>query len=439
MTASTFARQGLFARLFAMFLALGVLAGCGSGAVSGSSTTSNGGPLSVSPPSGTLYTDIPFTFVVTGGTGTYLIASSDQLVLPVAGTLDGNIFTVTAGPVIADTPVTLNIRDSGSATPVSVSLTVKPRTISNTVTIIPSASQSAACGSAVCAGGDAEVRVVLTQGGLPLVNREVRFDVVSGDYRIITSAPGSPEALSLSGTTFTDESGTARMRVRVLGDALSQTALLQATDIASGFSQRTSFTIAPSSNAPLNARPSTIVFQGAFAVGVCASGISADVIVFGGRPPYLISQPGSFSVSPTVITQSGGRFTVTATGQCSDGSEIAVVDSNGATVTVTASNELSGLILTPPDPPFVVTPTTVTLSSCNSVGNVALNGGTGTYFGASGDDSVTVVLSGALASIRRTPGYLSPITTPVTVTLTDGQTTKTVRVILTGTALTNPC
>ena len=440
MTAFASARPGVFARFALAFVALIGLASCGGG-VSGPSTPVNSGPLSISPPDATLYADLPFTFVVTGGTGSYIVTSSDQLALPVAGTITGNVFTVVPGPVAADTAVTLSVRDTGTATPITTTLTVKPRTVSNTVTITPSATQSAACGTAVCAGGDAEVRVVLSQSGLPLRNREVRFDVVSGEFRIISSAPGEPETLSLSGTTFTDESGTARMRVRVLPDALSQTALLQITDLSSGFTQRTSFAIAPSSNAPLNAQPSTIVFQGV-AANTCASGISADVIVFGGRPPYQISRPGSFEVSPTVVSQSGGRFTVTATGQCSAGSQIAVVDSNGATVTVTASNKLSDAEpIDPPPAPFAVSPASVTLTSCNSVANVAMSGGSGTYFGASGDTRVTVKINGSLASIQRTaPSADIPggPTVTVTVTLTDGQVAKPVTVRFSGTGA-DPC
>ncbi len=192
---------------------------------------------------------------------------------------------------------------------------MKPRTVSNVLTITPSASQSAACGSAICSGGDAEVKAVLSQAGTPLVGRPVQFDVVSGDVRIITSAPGLPETLALTGTTTTDSTGTASMRIRVLASATSQTALLQVTDVASGFTQRASVTIAPSSNAPLNAQPDTIVFQGRDA-GTCADrDLRPTVIVFGGRPPYLISQPGSFAVSPTVVADNGGTFTVRATGR----------------------------------------------------------------------------------------------------------------------------
>jgi hypothetical protein len=406
------------------------LAAC-SGAVSGPTTINTGGDITITPASATLYSDLPTTFVITGGNGSYLIASSDQAVLPVVGTLNTSTLTVVPNPVGADTPVTLTVRDTGSSAPATASLTVKPRTISNVVTITPSASQSAACGTSICSGGDAEVKAILTQGGSPLVGRAVRFDVVSGDIRIITSPAGAPETLGLSGSTSTDSTGAARIRVRVLADATSQTALLQITDVASGSTQRTSVSIAPSSNAPLNAQPATIVFQGVDA-GTCASGISADVIVFGGRPPYLISQPGSFSVFPTVVTQNGGRFTVGATGQCSAGSQIAVVDGNGATVSVTASNKLSDLPVPTPTAAFLVSPSSGTLSGCTSVANFTLSGGSGSYIGTASDSRLVVTVNGNIGSVKPVSpfGTLPPflVTDKPTVTFSDGKTSVSVNI-----------
>ncbi|MEO5693679.1 MAG: hypothetical protein ABIQ72_11185 [Usitatibacter sp.] len=434
---ASIAARPLFARFFFALAALALLSSCGSGAVSGPPATGSA-TLAISPANATLYADSPFTFLVTGGTGVYLVTTSNQIALPAVGTLTGNTLIVIPGPVSVDTPVTIEVRDTGTATPASTTVTVKPRTVSNTVTVIPSASQSAACGSSVCAGGDAEVRVQLQQTGLPLANRTVRFDVVSGEFRLITSAPGATEVLSITGTATSDQSGFASIRVRVLPDALSQTALLQVTDLSSGFTQRASFGIAPSSNAPLNAQPAAIRFQGV-AAGTCATGISADVIVFGGRPPYQISQPGSFNVAPSVVATSGGRFTVSATGQCTSGSIIAVVDANGATTSVNAINSLSDLPTTPPTTPtpdFDVSPKAVALDSCNAVGNVALTGGSGTYFGASGDTSVTVtVASGAsVASIqRKNPSLSAP--TRVTVTFSDGQTSQNVIATMSGAGL----
>lgn len=434
--------QRLPALAFACFAA--VLASCSGNVDPG--PTPGGSPTAVviSPPTATLFSNQPTTFVVTGGNGSYIITSSNQAVIPLAGSFTGSSFTVVPNTVAEDTPVTLTVRDTGTATAANASLTVRPRTINNVVTITPSASQSAACGTAVCAGGDAEVRVTLAQNGFPLVGRTVRFDVISGDVRIITSAAGLPETLSTSGTTTTDDTGSARMRIRVLNDATSQTALLQVTDTSSGFTQRAAVTIAPSSNAPLNAQPSTIVFQGT-TPQTCASGISADVIVFGGRPPYLISQPGSFTVSPSLVTQSGGRFTVTANGQCSAGSQIAVVDGNGATVSVTASNTLSAVPApTPPTTPeFSVAPTQVTLNSCNDTASVIAVGGTGAYFASSGSSAVAVRQGGdgrtfTVQRARFGDSSTPPFPGPVKVVISDGQANREVEVILSGPQAQDP-
>lgn len=421
-------------RFFLCGATMAALTSCGGGAVSAPATPVTPAPISITPSTATLFSELPTNFIIVGGSGSYVITSSNQAVVPIAGPFSGTTFTVVPNPVATETNVTLTIRDTATALPVTADLTVRPRTVENIVTITPSASQSAACGTSICSGGDAEVRVSLSQGGLPIVGRHVRFDVISGDVRIITSPAGLPETLSTSGTTSTDSTGTASMRVRVLADATSQTALLQITDVSSGFTQRTSISIAPSSNAPLNAQPSTIVFQG-IAANTCASGVRADVIVFGGRPPYLISQPGSFQVSPTTVTQSGGRFTIEATGQCTAGSQIAVVDSNGATVSVSASNTLSDVPApTAPTPTaFSVSPTFVSLGSCNDVANVLLIGGSGTYVAASGNAAVIATTNGTTGSVRRRDGA-APGTGFVIVTFSDGKDTREVSVDLNGEA-----
>ncbi|HUI98802.1 MAG TPA: hypothetical protein VLY46_01135 [Usitatibacter sp.] len=423
----------------ALVLATVLLASCGSGGVSNDNATGAGtGPVSISPATATLYSEVPTTFVLSGGSGSYLVASSNQAVVPVASNIRINSFTVVPADVASDTAVTLTVTDANNATviPATATLTVKARTISSTVTITPSSTQAAACGTAICAGGDAQVTAVLSQAGLPLANRVVRFDVVSGDVRIITSAPGDPEVDSLSGTTTTDSTGTARIRIRVLASATSQTALLRITDVTSGFSQTASVTISPVSGAPLNAQPSTISFTGPDA-NTCATGISADVIVFGGRPPYNISSPGAFGIYPTVVTSSGGRFQVTATGQCSTASTIAIVDANGASTTVTVTNALG----TVAPPPFVVAPTEVTFTDCGQSAGIALAGGTGAYYASAGGSPLDVEVAGS-AGIITLPvqAFTSTNTTPsappfdLQAGFSDGQTVQPVTVHVLGTA-----
>lgn len=435
---------GLADRLFSLALALfaaTAVTSCGSGAVSGPAPVVTPGPLSITPAAATLFSDLPTDFFIRGGNGSYIITSSNQAVIPISGAFSGTaggVLTVVPNQVGADTDVTLTVSDTAGTTPVGAALTVKPRTVSNVVTVTPSASQSAACGTAVCSGGDAEVSVRLSQAGIPLRNRTVRFDVVSGDIRIITSSPGLPEILNLSANTTTDDTGTARMRIRVLPEANSQTALLQVTDTSSGFTQRTAITIAPASNAPLNAQPSTITFKGT-APNTCADGIQADVIVFGGRPPYQISRPGSFQVNPTVLTASGERFTVRAIGQCTSGSAIAVVDANGATVTVNAINSLSDVVapVTPVASPFSVSPVTVSLGSCSDIANVTLSGGSGAYIASASNTAIRVVVNNNLGSISRTSPSAA-VASPQTVKFSDGKSTMDVTVDLVGVAA-GPC
>lgn len=442
MTRFSFGWLGVLARA-SLVAAAAFVAACGSGAVSGPPTSS--GTITVTPSSATLYSNVPTTFQLSGGNGSYVVTSNNQSVIALSGTPSASTLTVVPADVTADTSVTLTVSDTLNGTPATATLTVKPRTISNVVTITPSASQSAACGTAVCSGGDAEVKVVMTQNGVPLAGRTVRFDVVSGDVRIITSAAGLPEVDALSGTTISDSTGTASMRIRALSNAGAQTAILQVTDTTSGFTQRASVTVAPGSNAPLTVLPSTIQFTGATS-NTCANNISADVIVVGGRPPYQVSQPSGFVVSPQVLTSSGGRVTITATGQCTNaglltdpGVPMSLIDSNGASASVTIFNHPAPV--TPQTTAFAVAPSAVTLNSCAAIATIALVGGSGSYFAASGNNAVNAQVAGNLGSIQRAAGTNGAGLSTVTVSFSDGQTTKDVSVTLTGapTGAQGPC
>ena len=425
------------ARLALVLCVLGTLAGCGSGAVGSPPSTTPPGPISITPSTATVFSGVPTTFLVSGGSPPYVVTSDNQSVIAFTPNVAGTTLTIVPGDVATDTTVTMTVRDTAGSTPATATLTVKARTLSNVVTITPSASQSAACGTAVCAGGDAEVKVTLTQAGIPLANRPVRFDVVSGDFLIITGSSNGTETTATSGTAVTDSTGTARIRVRALNGASSQTALLQITDVSSGSTLRTSFAIAASTNAALNAQPSELHFTGPDASS-CANGISADVIVFGGQPPYSISNPGTFNVNPLILHSSGDRFTVTANGQCTAATRIAIVDASGATVTVNATNELGTAVQTPP---LVVSPTTVQLTSCSDVATVTIGGGQGpgTYFGASGSAAVFVSTAGNFGFIRR-QGGTNALALPtdangnstVTVSFSDGRSAVPVTVQLIG-------
>ena len=432
MSNALFSTSSRVARLLAA-AAASMLAACGGGVSAPTSPVVDAASITILPDAAVMYSGLPTTFILSGGTGSYIVASSNQAILQVSGGVTGRSVTLIPNPVASDTVVTLTARDTGSATPVTATVTVKPGTVGNNVTITPTSTQSAACGAAVCSGGDAEVKVTISQGGVPLAARGVRFEAASGAFRIITSASGvQPEVTATSGTTTTDELGVARMRIRVQADANAQTALLQITDLATGAYQRTSFTIAPASNAPLDAQPTTIAFTGPDTAS-CASGIRADVIVFGGRPPYTISQPGTVAISPTTVITSGGSFSVVASGQCTAGSPVAVVDANGATVSINVTNVLGTATVTPP---LIVAPADgIVLTSCTDRASVIVAGGLGTYSAASGSGYLGVDKDGSTVTVFRKPATTVPAgTTTGTVFVTDGQTVRTVTVNLIGAA-----
>src|SRR5690348_9843821 len=119
-----------FASRAALALASLVLASCGRGGVSNDNATAPGtGPVSISPTTATLYSELPTTFSLSGGSGSYLVTSSDQSAVPVASNIRINRLTVVPGDVGADTSVTLTVRDANDATaiPATATLTVKPR------------------------------------------------------------------------------------------------------------------------------------------------------------------------------------------------------------------------------------------------------------------------------------------------------------------------
>lgn len=186
-------------------------------------------------------------------------------------------------------------------------------------------------------------------------------------------------------------------------------------------------TVQPIATVALTAQPTTLAFQGTLP-GTCSFNVSADVLVYGGKPPYVVTQPAAFLVNPTTITSNPGRLTVTTTGQCAPATSIAIVDSAGASTTVTASNTLS-TATTPPTPAFSVSPTTVALIGCKDVARVILVGGSGHYFAASGNDTVFATIEGQNTGlIRRNTAPAAPST--LQVVFSDGMTTVPVTVNL---------
>ena len=343
MTDSIAAFRGAAVRILFAFLAAALAGSCGSGAVS--PQVNDPTLITIMPNTATLYSGLPTQFAITGGTGQYIVTSSNQAAVQVSGTVPGGTLVVVPNYVVVDTPVTLTVRDTGAHAPVTATLTVKPNPISNDVTITPSSSQAAACSPALCSGGDAIVSATISQGGIPLGGRTVRMTVVSGDFRFIVSPPAQGEVLATSIDVVSDEVGKVSARIRVLNDAPSQTALVEVMDLGTLAFRRASFVITQNSGANNNflVTPTSITFSGRF-TGQCASSGNAVVFVFGGSPPYTIANTSgsAFVTSDSFLTQSGDSFSVSPTGTCSSGFPIVVRDSAGRTSTVTVSFRIEG-------------------------------------------------------------------------------------------------
>jgi hypothetical protein len=426
------------ARFALAFVALAGVTSCGSGAVSGPVPVNDPTRITILPATATLFSGTPTTFVISGGTGSYIVTSSNQSVIPISGSISAGRLTVVPNAVATDTPVTLTVRDSGTTPVATAALTVRPGTVNNELTITPTSTQGGGCAPAICSGSDAVVSARISQGGVPLPGREVRFDVVSGDFFFITSPPGQPETLATSITVVTDETGRVQARIRATATAPNQTALLQVTDVASGAFQRTPFVIAQAtgSSPGFFVAPASITFTGPN-VDECATGATANFYVFGGTPPYRVSNASSaFTVDREALSFSGDFFTVTSSGVCvvAPGLPIVVTDASGRTVTALVANVPGTRTV----PPLVVSPTSVSLSSCLAVAGFTVAGGTGNYIATSGDSNVLVTPGPSNTfSVQRTSNTRATAS-PVTVSVSDGRSLVAVNVTLAGTAL-NSC
>ena len=433
---SAFARSRGIARLGALFFLVGLAAAC-TGNVSGPTTVVDPARVTIQPDTAVLYSGLESTFTVSGGTGTYSITSSNQSIVQVPAFLNGRTFSVTPANVIADTPVTISVRDSGTAPIASAALTVRPGTVSNQISVIPTTTQGGNCSPAVCSGGDAIVVATVSQGGVPLPARGVRLDVVSGDFRFITSVPGQPEVLSTSITIVSDQAGGVLARIRALPGAPNQTAVLQATDIGTQAFRRSTFSIAQAtgSSPGFFLVPDTVTFTGPNNLS-CAVGVRSDVTVFGGTPPYTIGNGGTaFSVSQNFVSQSGGSFYVVAN-TCADNVPIPVVDSAGRTATLTVSNVLGTNAI----PDLVVSPSQVTLSECSSTATVTVAGGVPGSFTVSNNSNAIITSvnpSARLIGIQRSPNQVAA--SPILIGVASGDKVATITVTLTGDALNTRC
>jgi hypothetical protein len=418
------------------------LSGCGGGSGAPNNVFNTPGALTLLPNPLTVYSATPATATIAGGQPPYTIVSSDQVALPVQANVNGNTVTLFPNTVAAATSVTLTARDALGASSSTI-VTIQPAPFINSLKL-KADSFSNSCpnpaGSAnptdevvstfVCSGQTASLAVQLAGivGG-PIAGRLVRFDIVQGAFQIFTELPGQTPTFALTYTVPTDQNGQAVVRIRAVPGAAHQTAIVQATDVSTGAFVRGTFVIVSVSagnTADLLVIPDTVTITGPDRL-TCSSGVPSTFFIFGGQPPYTISNtfPGSVLVSPTVVLTSGAGFTVTTTGACVDPVVIGITDSAGHTVTVRLSNNLGTLApptFTSPNP-ILVSPSPVPTLACGASATVAVSGG-GTTETSGNTQTVTPATSFLVSTSRPdilsiTPTTVGPLE-PITVTRNSG-------------------
>ena len=405
------------------------LAACGGGNGAPNNPYQPGaGPLTVTPATGTGYSGVPFTFSVTGGTAPYSVISSDSVILPVTSGVSGNSLVVVPGNVTATTPVSFTVSDAAGHQTTG-SLTVNPALLLPTSITVTGNPTCSASGGTLCSGqnGTASVFVTNPAGG-PLAGRTIRFDVVQGDFAFVSTAAGQPLVSTLSAVS--DTNGFAVVKLQVPTTAITQIATIRATDVTSGNSINSNFTIVAFNDggAVLSVSPASASVPGLpAATPQCAIGVPVTYYVYGGTPPYTVAAnlPSLVSITGTPVTRSGGGFTVRALNCVSE--ILTITDASGLFVNATFASVLgptttSGGTTTgdcstfsPPNPSCpTVSPSSLSLTACTGAGSSAtatISGGT-TPYTAAAPSGVTATVSGTTLTVTRASGT---VTTPLTV------------------------
>src|SRR3954447_11194337 len=178
-----------FCALSALLMRL-VLGGCGGGSGAPNNpftpAPTTPGPLFVLPPTITAYSNTPLTLTISGGLFPYRSFSSNVAILPISQSIDSATIVLLPNDVSAPTAVTITTQDSAGQI-ASAIVTVTPASLFNSLTVKPSGT---GCGSNLCSGQTATASVTVTgTAGAGVANRQVRFDVVTGDYGIQSNNP----------------------------------------------------------------------------------------------------------------------------------------------------------------------------------------------------------------------------------------------------------
>lgn len=396
------------------------LMGCVSGGGDGTSAATSA-PLAVLPATSTAYHGTPSVFTITGGMKNYSVFSDNAKVISFASSaVAGNTFIVNPENVSADTVVHLSVTD-GAGTTKDVPVTVKPVSlVSSSLKVTVDKTSPGNCSPAICNGGTGLVEIQLLQSA-NLASHNVKLDVIQGDYGLVS---GTATVNSLTATT--DSAGYVSVGIKVSTTALTQYAILKATDLSNGSVLQTTFVIAQSQST-LSVVPDKNTLSNAnLNLGTCSSSANFNYYVFGGTPPYRIvsSSDQVAKVSPGSIGSNGGGFTATTVGTICGDVTFVITDATGRTITATLTNSPGTYVAPTPTP---VTPATLTVSPASYTMLVASKpqtatfnfvGGTAPYSVSSSNQAfVTVAYGGGLSFTASSVAASAAVATN-TVTLT---------------------
>ncbi len=384
-------------------------------------------PLQVLPPTITVYPGTPATLTISGGVPPYHAFSSDATALPVTTNVSGSTLVLAANNVAAATTVTISVQDSASTAPFNVTANVSPAPLLPT-TVRVTGNTTPGCDSTdntVCSGSTGTARVKVTgNGGTGIAGRSVRYDVIQGNFQLVSTNPAQPLVQTL--TVTTDANGDAVGVINVPSNTPTQSGIIRATDINTGQSVTGSFLI---QQITVDGAVLAVLPQGNTTITGpdnlhCSSGVSVTNYIFGGTPPYTVGTnfPQAVTISPTTVTRNGGAFVTTTNGACFTNLTYVITDAtgrvipNGAYPTVT--NELGAGPPVPPPSALVVTPGAIARNNCvpaNSFPFVG-TGGSPPYFAVvlSSTSTTSPVVSPQNNITSGTAVNVSGITSPST-------------------------
>jgi hypothetical protein len=423
-----------------------LLSACGGSGAGGN--PNQGGPITISPSSGTFYAGVPSTMTVAGGRKPYAITSSEPGILPVPDIVNTNSFQVIPNnPGVVDIntdplalpvrSITISARDSTGILVQAIILVARNFLTGYGLNLSPVTCPAPATGAAAtaCAGGTTAARMQAIFNGSLTGNRLFRYKVISGQFTLkdpetglsCSTLPNPPCTITLR----SDHDGNVLGYIVVAAGVGTQLAVIRVEDVLTGVYADQVFTITSgaANQGRLVTIPTTMTFTGPTTL-VCGTG-SADILIFDGSPPYT-----AVSTNPNIIIANSpsntqpGRITIQAINPsvCLTAT-IVIQDATGARASVTVITEAGTTVPAAP-PALTVAPTSITLATCGQSGSVSVVGGTGNYSVNSTDPRVTATVGGNTLTVTRAgTAQVAPFTTFVTtITVTDGASIKTLDV-----------